>query len=82
MLQATVKDADRDGILTNPHLAMACLLAFTGFLQFNELIHIRCCDLTVDEKMVKFRIPRSKTDQLCKGDEVVIARSRDGTCSV
>ena len=32
--------------------------------------------------MVKNRIPRSKTDQLHKGDEVVIARSQDRTCPV
>ena len=32
--------------------------------------------------MVKIQIPRSKTDQSRKGDEVVIAMSWDGTCPV
>ena len=32
--------------------------------------------------MVKLQIPRSKTDQLRKGSEVVIARSRQDTCPV
>ena len=82
MLQAMIKDADRDGTLTNLCLVTACLLAFAGFLRFNKLVHIRCCDLIVDENMVKIQIPRSKTDQLRKGDEVVIARSQDGTCPV
>ena len=82
MLQAMVEDVNRDGTLANLCLATACLLAFAGFLQFDELVHIHCCDLTVDEKMVKIQIPRSKTDQLRKGDEVVIARSQDRTCPV
>ena len=82
MLQAMVEDVDRDGTLANLRLTTACLLAFAGFLRFDELVHIRCCDLNVDEKMVKIRIPRSKTDQLRKGNEVVIARSQDRTCPV
>ena len=82
MLQAMVRDVDRNETLTSVRLATACLLAFAGFLRFDELIHIRCCDLTVDEKMLKIQIPRSKTDQLRKGDEVIIARSLAMTCPV
>ena len=82
MLQAMVRDVNRNETLTSVRLAMAYLLAFAGILQFDELVHICCCDLTVDEKMLKIQIPRSKTDQLRKGDEVIIARSLATTCPV
>lgn len=58
---------------------MGCLLAFAGFIKFNEPVHVCCCDLTVDEEI---QIPRSKTDQLQKGNEVVIARLSEETCPV
>ena len=66
MLQAMVKDADKNETLTNVRLVTACLLAFAGFLRFDELINIRCCDLVLDQEMLKIHIPRSKTDQLRK----------------
>ena len=77
-----VRGVDRNETLTSVCLATACLLAFAGFLRLDELVHIHCCDLTVDEKMLKIQIPRSKTDQLRKGDEVIIARSLASTCPV
>ena len=82
MLQAMVKDVDRNVTLTNVRLVTACLLAFAGFLRFDELVNIRCCDLILDQEMLKIHIPRSKTDQLRKGDEVLIARSEAFTCPV
>ena len=82
MLQAMVKDADKNETLTNVRLVTACLLAFAGFLRFDELVNIRCCDLVLDQKMLKIHIPRSKTDQLRKGDEVLIARLEASTCPV
>ena len=43
--------------LANIHLATACLLAFSGFLCFDELIHIKPCDITIDAVMAKIHIP-------------------------
>ena len=81
-LQAMVKDADRNETLTNVWLVTACLWAFAGFLRFDEPVNIRCCDLILDQEMLKIHISRSKTDQLWKGDEVLIARSEAFTCPV
>ena len=39
MLEAIVKDADRSGTLSDFGLAAACLLDFSGFLRFSELIN-------------------------------------------
>ena len=82
ILKAMVADTNKRPTLSNVRLTAACLLAFSGFLRFNELVNIRPCDLTMHEKMIKLQIPQSKTDQLRKGKEVVIAASGQDTCPV
>ena len=82
MLVDIVTDANSHPSLANIRLATACLLAFSGFLRFDELIHIRPCDITLDANMAKIHIPRSKTDQFRQTSEVVIARSGAYTCPV
>ena len=64
MLEAIVKDADKSGSLIDLRLATACLLAFSGFLRFNELICLRPCDFEISQEMMKIKILKSKTDQL------------------
>jgi len=68
--------------LSDVRLATACLISFAGFLRFDELVNIRCCDVQLATEMATIKIPRSKTDQLRKGDEVVIARTSSATCLV
>ena len=80
MLTAMVDDLNKNETLVNLRLTAACLLAFAGFLHFNELVNIRCCDVSIGVDMLKIRIPKSKTDQLRKGDEVVIARTSASKC--
>ena len=62
MLAAIVQDAERSGTLSDLRLTTACLLGFAGFLRFDELIHLRACDFTVTEEMMKIKIVHSKTD--------------------
>ena len=47
LLARIVEDASRSGSLSDLRLATACLLSFAGFLRFNELIHIKPCDIKV-----------------------------------
>ena len=82
MIEKIVADANSHPSLANIRLATACLLGFSGFLHFDELIHIRACDITIDSEMAKIHIPRSKTDQLRQNSEVVIAHSSSKTCPV
>ena len=82
MIMDIVADATKHPSLANIRLATACLLAFSGFLRFDELIHIRPCDLTIDAVMAKIHILRSKTDQFRQGNEVVVSRSGASTCPV
>ena len=84
MLQRMVEGAKISGTLADLRLTTACLLSFAGFLRFSELVNVQPCniDITVHEEYVLLHIPRSKGDQLRKGDEVVIARCDSATCPV
>ena len=82
MLQAIVQDAEQNDSLANVRLATMCLLAFAGFLRFDELSNIHPCDLCFEKDFVKLYIPKSKTDQLRQGNEVLIARTGSTTCPV
>ena len=66
MLDRMVKDAEKSHSLTDLRLVTACLLAYAGFLQFNELVSIRPCDITIQHDKLILKIPHSKTDQLRK----------------
>ena len=82
MLGAIVEDAERSGSLSDLRLATACLLSFSGFLRFNELINLRPCDFSISQEMMKIRIVSSKTDQFRQGDELLVARTNTPTCPV
>ena len=82
MLEDMVKDVKESGSLSDLRLTTACLLAYAGFLRFNELVNIRPCDITIQTEKMTLCIPHNKTDQLRKGDELVIARIDNSTCPV
>ena len=69
MLEQMVVDAKQSGTLA-------------GFLRFRELIEIRTDDISIKDDATVIKIPYSKTDQIRKGDEVIIARSGKETCPV
>ena len=82
ILKAIVGDTKRNVSLVNIQLASACLLAFAGFLRFDELANIKVCDLSFSPYQLTIQIPRRKSDQLRHGSEVVIARTDAETCPV
>ena len=82
ILTAMVKDTMENQTLSNIRLTSACLLAFAGFLRFNELHQLRPNDLRIDTEKLLIIIRQSKTDQLRKGDEVLISRTGTMTCPV
>ena len=45
------------------------------FFRIEDVPHIRYGDITFHDTYVAIKVDRSKTDQLRKGNEVVIARS-------
>ena len=82
MLQAIVRDAKKTNTLVSLRLAVICLIAFAAFLQFDELANIWLCDLEIREDHLTIQILCSKTDQLCQGNEVIVARTGSETCPV
>ena len=82
MLADMVENMNSHPTLANMRITTLSLLAFAGFLRFDEVIHIRASDVTIAEGMAKLQIPRSKTDQLRQGSEVLIARTGMPTCPV
>ena len=82
MLQAMVEAAGMEPSLTEVRLLAVCLLAFAGFLRCDELIKLRCSDISFNAEGMRVSIKSSKTDQYRDGDEVVIARTGTPTCPV
>ena len=69
ILDAIVQDAERSGTLPDLRLATTCLLGFASFMWFDELIHLRPCNFTVTEEMMKIKIVYSKIDHLRQGNK-------------
>ena len=82
MLAAMVDDTRKNETLSNVRLSTVCLLAFAGFLRFDEISKLCPIDLTIDEDKLIIKIRSSKTDQWRKGNEVVISRMGSATCPV
>ena len=60
--------------LSDSRIIAMSVLAFTGFLRFDELAKLRCCDLSFHDDYLELHIQSSKTDQYRDGASVVIAR--------
>ena len=58
ILAAIVQDAHHSGALADLRLATACLLAFAGFLRFNELLTLRPCDILIQKGHMSMHIAK------------------------
>lgn len=58
------------------------LLSFSGFLRFQECVSLRRSDIEFLPNYIKIRIVSSKSDQLSKGNNVIVARTGNATCPV
>ena len=56
------------------------LLCFAGFLRFDELSNLKCCDIIFFENYMSLQISRSKTDQYRQGNEILIAKGQTSAC--
>jgi hypothetical protein len=59
-----------------------CLVAYAGFLRFDELSRIKLEHLTFERTHVSICIPSSKTDIFRQGQMVIIARLSSKVCPV
>ena len=74
MIRKLVEASNLDNLLNLRNVCIF-LLAFAGFFRIEEVLSIKYGDITFHDSYVVIRVDRSKTDQLRKGNEVVISRS-------
>ena len=82
MLQAMVEAAGPTPSLSDVRLLAVCFVAFAGFLRCDELIKLRCKDVSFNEQGMVINIVSSKTDQYREGASMVIACTGTPTCPV
>lgn len=82
ILADMVKDFLANPMLTNMRITTFSLLAFAGFMKFDEAIRVRACEVEITPIMAKIAIPCSKTDPFRQGKEVLISRTHSLTCPV
>ena len=81
ILSRIVQTFDKDN-LKDYRCCTMLLIAFAGFLRFNELASLRLCDIDMNPSHVKLFIVSSKTDQFREGAWVVITATGSHTCPV
>ena len=82
MLRAMVEAAGATPTLSDVRLLAVCLVAFAGFLRCDELIKLRCKDVSFNEQGMVINVVSSKTDQYREGASLVIARTGTPMCPV
>ena len=74
VLSICQKFASANANLSDLRTAAICVTAFAGFLSFNELANLRCCDVKFcKDKYVELFIAKSKTDIYRNGNVVMLA---------
>jgi len=73
--------AQPSSTLLDLRTAVLCLTAYTGFLRYNELAGLRCCDVRfIGDSHVELTIVKSKTDIYRDGSKVLLAKNDLGPC--
>lgn len=81
LLRLLVSNQARKSLYNSRTLAL-CLLAFAGFLRFDELSNLKCFDIELNKDYMLVFIESSKTDQYRDGAWLPISRSNKDTCPV
>ena len=82
MIRKLVDISNLDNLLELRNVCIF-LLAYAGFFRIEEVLHIKYGDISFHSGYVIINLEVSKTDQLRKGNQVVIAESsNDDTCPV
>ena len=68
--------------LKDLRLLTLCVLAYTGFLRYNELCSIKAKHITFHDQYVDIFIEKSKTDCYRKGKNVIISKLDSHQCPV
>lgn len=68
--------------LKDIRITCMCLLCYSGFLRFSELVNLRRIDIQFCSSHVKLFLYKSKTDVYREGRDVIISRTFSETCPV
>ena len=82
MLKAMVEGAGSAPSLREVRLLAVCLVVFAGFVRRDELVKLKCADVTFNAKGMVVKIESSKTEQYRDGTSLVIARTGQVMCPV
>lgn len=82
LLLLVEKYGNKNCRLPDVRIATFCLLGYSGFLRFNELVNIKRSDITFTDHYISIFISRSKTDKYNEGSQVYIAKTGLKTCPV
>ncbi len=83
MLQQLVeKFGKQTADLKDLRIVTLSLIAFAGFLRFNEVANIQRSHLQFHDAYCSIALPKSKTDVYRQGKSVLIARTGKVTCPV
>lgn len=81
MLQRLAESTGFSPSLSQSRLLTICLLSFAGFLRYDEVTKLRCCDVSIHNDHLQLLITSSKTDQFREGAKLVIAKGSNlSTC--
>ena len=56
------------------------LLCFSGFLRYDEVSSLLCKNVKIKDNFLVLYIKKSKTDQYCNGNEVLITKGSSSAC--
>ena len=76
------KFSSKSATLRDLRFIAMSLVAFAGFLRFDEVVRIRCSDLVFEDSHLTIVIRKSETDGYSKGTEVVISKGVTEACPV
>ncbi|XP_065939468.1 uncharacterized protein [Magallana gigas] len=76
------KYGNKNSCLTDLRIITICLLGYSGFLRFLEIVNIRRSDISFQDQHVSIFIQKSITDKYNEGSHVCIAEMGTKTCPV
>jgi hypothetical protein len=56
------------------------VVSYAGFLRYDEMSNIKCCDVKFYDEYVRIVIPKSKTDQYRDGNEILLSKLDSPAC--
>ena len=80
--QIVNKFANESSSASDLRVATMCILAYAGFMRFDELSNILASDIVFESTYVRIFIERAKNDVHREGNWVIIAKTSTPTCPV